>query len=248
MEYFWYTSDNIPKGLGFSHFSNLHLAWLSLFAIVTVICSWHYRRCGEKGRGRFRKIVALLLIADELFKLIPMLVMGTFRATYLPFHLCSINIFVIAVHAWKPSRLLDNFLYTVCIPGALAALLFPSWTKLPVANFMCIHSFTVHILLVLYPVVLTVNGDIRPRLKDLPKSMLLLAGFAALALVLNLFWDTNFMFLMSAPKGNPLYWFKQQWGSHLLGFPVLIAGIILVLYGPIEFCQRYKKRAISHAH
>lgn len=248
MEHFWYTSDNIPKGLGFSHYSGLHLAWLSIFLIATVICSWCYHRCGENGRSRFRKIVALLLIADELFKLIPMLVMATFRATYLPFHLCSINIFVIAVHAWKPSRLLDNFLYTVCIPGALAALLFPSWTKLPLANFMCIHSFTVHILLVLYPIVLTVNGDIKPRLKDLPKSMLLLAGFAALALVLNLLWDTNFMFLMSAPKGNPLYWFKQQWGSHLLGFPVLITGIILVMYGPIEFCQKYKNRAITHVH
>ncbi len=242
MEYFWHTSDTIPKGLGYSHYSGLHLAWLSVFLMVTVICCWHYRRCGEKGRARFRRIVALLLIADELFKLIPMLIFGTFHVKYLPFQLCSINIFLIAYHAWRPSKLLDNFLYTVCIPGALAALLFPTWTKLPALNFMCIHSFTVHILLAMYPIVLTAAGDIRPDVKWLPKALLLLAGFGAVALVLNHLWDVNFMFLMKATKGNPLYWFQKNWGSHLWGFPVLITGIILVMYGPVEAVRKLKNR------
>lgn len=242
MENFWCTSDNIPSGLGFSHFSGLHLAWLAAFAAVTVAGTLLYRRLGEKGRGIWRKTVALLLIADELFKLIPMLILGNFRVDYLPFQLCSINIFVIAYHAWHPGKLTGNFLYTVCIPGALAALLFPSWTKLPALNYMSIHSFTVHILLVLYPVALTVCGDIKPQLKELPKSLLLLVGFAALALVLNLIWGTNFMFLMEADKGNPLYWFGQNWGSHLLGFPVIIAAVILVLYGPLELYRHLKGR------
>ena len=138
--------------------------------------------------------------------------------------------------------MLDNFLYTVCIPGALAALLFPSWTKLPPANYMVIHSFTVHILLALYPAVLTANREIKPRLKALPGSLVLLVVFAVLALVLNLCWDTNFMFLMKADKGNPLYWFGQNWGSHLLGFPVIIAAVIIVMYAPVELYHRFKTK------
>ena len=135
MEYFWCTSDTIPKGLGFSHYGSLHLTWLAVCVIAVCSCCVIYRRMDARKRGIFRKTTACLLIADELFKLIPMIAQGIFRVSYLPFHLCSINLFVIAWHAWKPNKLLDNFLYTICIPGALAALVFPSWTKLPAWNY-----------------------------------------------------------------------------------------------------------------
>lgn len=241
MDHFWCTSDNIPKGLGFSHFGTLHLVWLAVMLVAVTANCILYRKLGERGKKRWKITVAALLLADELFKLIPMFILGTFRLTYLPFHLCSINLFIISWHAVKPNKLLDNFLYTVCIPGALAALLFPTWTKLPALNYMCIHSFTVHILLVMYPVVLTVCGEIKPRLRELPKSLLLLLAFAVLAYCLNLWWDTNFMFLMSASKGNPLYWFQKNWGDHRLGFPVIIAALIVVLYLPIELYHKVKK-------
>lgn len=245
MEYFWCTSENIPKGLGFSHFGVLHLCWLALMVVLIAGSCLLYRRAGSRGRGIWRKTIALLLIADELFKDIPLWITGTFLVDYLPFQLCSINIFIIAWHAWRPGKMLDNFLYTVCIPGALAAMLFPSWTKLPGWNFMCIHSFTVHILLVMYPVVLFLCGEIRPDIRYLWKSFCLLGAFALVALGLNLIWDTNFMFLMSAAKGNPLYWFGEHWGSHLLGFPVIIAGVVAVLYGPLELWRRWKDRRIA---
>lgn len=243
MEYFWETSDTIPKGLGFSQFSGLHFAWLGTFVVLTVGFCLLYRRWGVKGRERWRRAVALLLAADELFKLIPMIILGRFRAAYLPFHLCSINIFLILWHVRKPNKLLDNFLYTVCIPGAVAALLFPTWTKLPAANYMLIHSFTVHILLAMYPIVLTAGGDIRPQIRQLPRSLCLLGALACVALGLNLLLDTNFMFLMDASKGNPLYWFEKNWGNHLLGFPVLITAVILVMYGPVEAGRKIRKKA-----
>ena len=243
LNYFWETSDTIPSGLGYSHFSGLHLIWLGAFLVLTVASCLVYRRLGEKNRKWWCRIVALLLICDELFKVIPMVVQGYYSVDYLPLHLCSVNILLIAIHAWKPTKLLDNFLYTICIPGALAALLFPTWTKLPAANYMLIHSFTVHILLALYPIVLTVGGDIRPDVKEIPKTLMLLAGLAVVALVVNLIFDTNFMFLMYASKGNPLYWFDQNWGSHLLGYPVLATAVILVMHTPWVLYHRCKKKA-----
>ena len=241
MEYFWYTSDNIPKGLGFSHFDGFHLAWLLAGAAVIFLSCLLYRKLGEKQRGIFRKTAALLLVADELFLVLPMIAMGVFRAAYLPFELCSINLFLIAWHAWKPNRTLGAYLYTVCIPGALAAMLFPSWTKLPALNFVQIHSFTLHILLIAYPVILLAAGELKPRLRDVPRCLGLLVMLAGIALVLNLLWDTNFMFLMRVSKGNPLYIFQEAWGNHLLGFPVLIAAIVTVLYAPIELYHKLKK-------
>ena len=168
---------------------------------------------------------------------------GNYQFSYLPLHLCSINIFVIAYHSFKPNRLLDSILYTVCIPGALAALLFPSWTSLPLGNFMHIHSFTVHILLALYPIVLTCGGDIRPKVQDIPKCVGILMAAALPIYLINLLLGTNFMFLMEADANNPLFIFKQLFGSHIWGFPIIIAGILIVMFTPwYLYDKRLEKR------
>lgn len=232
MTYFLDTVETIPAGVGFSHFDGLHLTWLAAAAAVIIGCCVWYRKMSKQGRARWRKTVALLLIADELFKMAMLAIGSRFLPDYLPLHLCSINIFLIAFHAWKPNQTLDAFLYTVCIPGALAALLFPTWVSLPLRNFMHLHSFTVHILLVLYPIVLTAGGDIEVHPRNIPKCLGLLLGMAVPVYIFNLIFDENFMFLMYAEEGNPLYLFEQMWGSHLWGFPVIIAGVLLVMYLP----------------
>ena len=246
MQYFMDTVETIEPGLGFSHFDGTHLIWLAVFLAAVAGNTIWYRKLGESGRNHWRKTVALLLIADEVFKMAMLLIGGRFLPSYLPLHLCSINIFVIAVHAWKPSKLLSNFLYTICIPGTMAALLFPSWTELPVLNFMHLHSFTVHILLALYPIVLGLNGELKPTVKELPKCVILLAGMAMVALVCDLiFEDANFMFLMYADPGNPLYIFEQLWGSHLWGFLVLVPAVLFVMYFPVELYRYAKKKKHS---
>lgn len=243
MEYFLDVAETIPAGMGFHHFDALHLCWLVLFlAVVVSNCVW-YRKLGEKGKDRWKKTVAVSLLVGEAIKLSLHLIAGNFKWDNLPLHLCGINIFLIAIHAWKPSKLLSNFLYTVCIPGAMAALLFPNWTALPLANAFHIHSSLAHILLVLYPLVLAVSGELKPSLKDMPKCLGLLVLMAIPIYGLNLLLDANFMFLMYADHGNPLYWFGQNWGSHLLGFPVIIAGVMIVMFGPLELWRKlhYKK-------
>lgn len=241
MEFFMDTTETIAEGNGFSHFGWLHLVWIAAFLLITLLsCLW-FRKAGATGRRNWKRTVAALLVLDEIFKQTMLLAGGRFELGYLPIHLCSINIFVIAFHAFKPSRLWDSFLYTVCIPGAIAALLFPTWTKLPFMNFMHLHSFTVHILLALYPIVLAFGGEIKPRARDIPKCLLLLFGMAVPIYIINILIDQNFMFLMYADEGNPLYWFQQNWGNHLLGFPVIIAGILIVMYGPVELYHKFKK-------
>ena len=242
MPYFLDTVDSIVEGVGFAHFGVLHLLWLCLFVVLTAAnCIW-YRRLGEKGRSIWKKTMAVLLITDEIFKDVMLIIGGRFSAGYLPFHLCSINIFAIAFHAVKPGKLLNSFLFTVAIPGAIAALLFPTWTALPLGNFMHLHSFTVHILLAMYPIVLAVAGELNPQVKDIPKCLLFLAGMAVPIYGLNLLLETNFMFLMWADKGNPLYLFEQLWGNHLLGFPVLIAAVLIVMYVPLILFRKFKKK------
>lgn len=244
MESHWLeTTGSIEKGVGFSHYDPLHLGWLAVFLVFTTALSLLYRRADGSRRAALRKGMACAIVADELFKMAVLTIGGNYTVNYIPLHLCSINIFLIARHAWRPGKVLDNFLYLVCIPGALAALLFPSWTKLPLQNLMHIHSFTVHILLCAYPIMLLAGGDIQPDWHTVPKVLGLLGCFAAAALIVNLWLGTNYMYLMEAEKGNPLLWFEQNWGNHLYGFPVLIGAIILVFYCPVTLVQHQRRRA-----
>ena len=242
MQYFLDTTETIPAGVGWAHYDATHFTWLAIAAVTIALNCLLYRRLGEKGKSRWKKTVALLIVADEIFKMAMLTIGGRYTADYLPLHLCSINIFLIAFHAWKPSRTVGGFLYTVCIPGAIAALLFPTWTSLPAGNFMHLHSFTVHILLTMYPMVLALTGETKPQARELPKYLALLAGLGLIALCANLMLDTNFMFLMYAEEGNPLYAFEQMWGSHLLGFPVLITAVLIVMYVPMGIWRKLKKK------
>lgn len=241
MEYFWETVDTIGPGLGWPHFGPFHLAVLAVMAVLAVLLCRGYRGLDADGRRRWRRTVALLLIADELFKDFGLLYGGSFTADYLPLHLCSINIFLIAVHAWRRPKLLDTFLYFICLPAACAALLFPTWNSLPYANFMVFHSFSVHFLLALYPLVLTVCGDMDPQPRTFPRCFALLAAMAVPIWFFNRAFGTNFMFLMRADEGNPLKLF-ERFGSHLLGYPVLLAAVFTVMYLLLRL------RSSTHAH
>ena len=83
-----------------------------------------------------------------------------------------------------------------------------------------------------FTVVLTAGGDIQPKLSAVPKCLMLLIGMAIPTYVINLLLGTNFMFLMYAEPGNPLYWFETTFGAHEIGFPVLIAAVIVVMHAP----------------
>lgn len=231
-QYFFECSDTIVKGVGFSHFDPLHLMWLLAFVLFAGFSCYFYKNATPEKRRKIRFVYAGLLVLDELIKIAGLSAFGNYSVSYLPLHLCSINIILIAIHVFKPTKALDNFLYSICIPAAIVALLFLTWTKLPLLNFMHIHSFTVHILLATYPIMLTFGKDIRPSAKDLPKSLLLLLDLALPIYIVNLLFDTNFMFLMRAGKTNPLYIFEKMWGNHLWGFLVIIPAVLLLMYFP----------------
>ena len=243
MQHFLDTTETIPAGMGFSYFSPFHLCWLGVIAAAIFLLCRLYRRSDAARRQRIRSCLALLTVADELFKDACLLLGGNFDPSYLPLHLCSINIFLVAIHARKPSKLLENFLYAFCVIPAAAALLFPvTWSSLPGANFMVIHSFTVHALLLCYPILLLSAGELRRDWRYFPRCFLLLAGFAIVALGANALFDSNFMFLSKATEGNPLLIFQTLLGCHLWGYPILMVPLFLVLYGPQLLRERKGKR------
>ena len=238
---FFISKDNIPEGVGFSTFDMTHLLWL-LGAFISIAAAvMLYRRLCDNKRKVMRTVVGILVVLCEIVKDIAVAAIGEFDAGYLPFHLCGISILLIGFDLIKQTKTVRNFLYYIGIPGAMLALLFPNWTALPCVNFFHIHSFIVHLLLVMYPVILVTSGEVKPNIRTMPKCVLLLIGLAIPAYILNLIFDTNFMFLMSPETGNPLGLFEKYLGSHLWGFPILLPIVMFIMYLPLFIASKIKK-------
>ena len=227
---FFVTSDHIPDGVGFQTFGLIHILWLLaglVFCVAACVC---YRKLSADKRKLALKVLGVYIVLQEMAKNLVLILLGEFGWGYLPFHLCGINILLIAFDTLKQTKTVRSFLYYFAIPGALLALIFPNWTKMPVWNFFHIHSFTIHILLVLYPLLLLTTNQVSTDLKSALKGVVLLVSMAVPVYGLNLLWGTNFMFLMKPDSGNPLEFFEKLLGSHLWGFPVLLPVVVLVMY------------------
>ena len=239
MENFFYTSDTVPEGLGINHYGIEHLCWLAAAVLFIAGISLLYRKSDSRRRRKIQVVMAILIVLEEVTRDIFLIVTDQFAVSHLPLHLCSVNIILIAVHACKRTKTVDNFLYGICIPGAAAALLFANWLELPVWNYMSIHSFTVHILLVAYPVMMTVGGELQPSVKQLPKCIGLVFGLAVPIYIFNLIFDTNFMFLMYGEEGTPLvFWFQEHMGTHLPGLAILAAVALTAMYSILFVCRK----------
>ncbi len=220
------TKTNIPEGYGHELFSLTHILTLLFTAALIYAVSRVYRRVDEKSRITIKRVIAFLLIADEILKDGNALLTGQWEWGLLPLHLCSVNIFIILYEAFSDSETAKNYLYAVCIPGAICALIFPSWiTSLPYFGLMSLHSWSVHILLLMYPILLLSGGFIPDWHKFFRARVIIpFAFFLAFDYFFNNAFNTDFFFLRKGGEGNPLSFFES-----ILPDPLYIVFVLVLL-------------------
>ena len=234
MEYFFTLEDKLPAGVGFSHFGGAHIAWLAFAAALIAALCIAYRRAPEDGRTRWRHGLGWAVLVCEALKDINLAAQGNFNRWYLPLHLCGLAVFFTFAHSRRPGKTVGNFLYACCMPGAAFALLTPDWVAFPPLSYHSIVGFTVHALLMTYPIMLVAGGDLRPEAKYLPRCFGILVCCAVPIYLFNRAFGTNYMFLMWPSPGSPLEWFASLLGNpgYLLGYFPMLAVIWLLLYLP----------------
>ena len=231
-----------PDYLCFEHFSPVHLSVTAVFIAIMVAAMFFYKKLDEKSRQKFLYVMSALLIADELWKHVISLATGQWEWGFLPLHLCSINIFVCVINSFRRDKFTSEVLYSVCIPGAVLALLMPTWTNLPYWNFMSLHSNSVHVLLIMYPLLL-IAGGFRPDFRRLPKVFALLLAECVPIFFLNKIIDTNFFFLNGTENNPVLEILSSIFGNefYFIGFTPLLAVVWFFMYLPWFLSERKKK-------
>ena len=99
MNDFWKSYDITHAEFGDDYrcyplYGGIHLTELALSLAFIAGMAWWYRRSSARTRRRILIGVTLLLVLDEAALLLGMELTGQWNWSYLPLHLCSINVFV----------------------------------------------------------------------------------------------------------------------------------------------------------
>lgn len=225
---FWTTGLTAKDLMGdnyhyFNLFDKIHISGLIQFVLICIVSVYLFKKIDKDKQNKCLTILALLIFADELVKYFSTVLTDQWSWTYLPLHLCSINVYMVLLHTIMPDDVTKDFLYCTSIPGALIALLSPSWLALPVFNLMHLHSYTIHVMLVLYPLLL-IAGGYRPNYRNIKRVFIRLLVIATFVYFFNFIFETNFMFLRD-PYENAL----SMVFSNILGDKLYVLGFVVVL-------------------
>lgn len=247
-QYFFTPERDIPAGAGFSLFGPAHLAMLAGSAALIVLAELGFRRLSERGQNRVLSVMAWSMVIMEIGKDFTLAVIGAFSVGYLPLHLCSFAMFVCLFYGAHPQNdACGQILYSVCLPGALCALIFPDWTRFPLLHFQSLHSFLYHTMLVQFSLFPVTSGRVRPGVKQVWKSMVFLMAASLPVYGLNCLLGTNYMFLNRPSKGSPLELLGDlpgRWG-YLGGYALLVLGVLLLMNLPFSVAGRVRRRRRS---
>lgn len=220
--FFTYETE-LPQGVGFSLYAPPHLAALAVIILLCIVCSIAYRKAGQSKQQRISRLLGIAILLLEIVRTVVYSFMGGMSIYELPLHLCGMAVFLCAIHSlWKPDWL-GQVLYSLCLPGAWAALLFPDWVMYPFFSFVSLHSFAAHGLTVLYIILQTASGAIRPRLSAVWKPVLFLCAVVPPVMWFDYRFHANYMFLQLPSAGSPLVFLSNLAGGSHAGYLFLFA-------------------------
>lgn len=224
---------------GFQLFGKEHVAMLAIITALTAVVVVMYMR-HERIRRRLLLGIAFLLPTMEAVKILLLTYWGQMGLGFLPLHLCSLAIYLYPpVAVMKPGKtrtVIGGFCCTVLLPATIAALLFPDWTMYPILGVMSLLSFAWHTLQLMLPLCLLLSGEIRPRFRDLWKSILMLFLFSIPVYLFDRATGYNYWFLLQPVPETPLETLYQAFGEkgYLAALAGLAAAVICATQGVIS--------------
>ena len=232
--------DELPPGSGFIMYHEGHLAWLAASAGLSLLLCLLYRKYGDRRRRRLELLVCWGAVSLDLLKYVYLGVLGKIGPDMLPLHLCGLAVYLSLFNALRPGKIKMEILYSLCMPGAAMALLFPAWTAFPMLSIVTLQNFLIHILLFAYPLMLVTSGRFTPDYKRLVWCLAFLLAVSPPIYLFNRAYGTNYMFLNIPSRGSPLELFASWWGNpgYLFGVLLMIIAVWVILYLPFALRQR----------
>lgn len=228
---------------GFIPFDALHWRWLIGISMAIIILTLLYVRMSSSGRMQIKRLLAYSILIGEIVKLIVLALQGKSLLYYLPIHLCGFAIVLLMLHVYRPTALVKEILFSLTLPGAFIALLFPGWNDEQVMSFIHIHSFIYHGIITAYPIMLLASGELRPNYKNLWKVSIVLLLIIPVVYFFNASSGTNYMFLNRPIANSPLMLIYNTFGKqgYIAGLVMVAVVIWLLQYSLYAVASRIKQ-------
>ncbi|MDO5549513.1 MAG: YwaF family protein [Eubacteriales bacterium] len=240
---FFLFQTELPPDVGFRLFGRFHLALLLLLGLLSC-CTRYARAWSSSTQTAFSHTLTGIMALSELVRLSVLAVTGNLTVSVLPLHLCSLAVWLCVIYARCPIGWIGQTLYTLCLPGALSALLFPDWTFYPPWNYFCLHGFFIHAATVLWVLVQLQTGRIRPTWKAVYQPIAFLGALVPFLLWFNRKFHTNYLFVCNASPGSPLVLLGAFPLGYLCGYLLLLLCLILVMLSVWSLSHLRKKPRI----
>ena len=246
---YFFTISGLPDGAGFRMFGPGHLLWLAAVAAAAVFCTVKYRNLSAAGRKKMQLVFCWSMVELDLFKDVYFMITGVFSWEFLPLHLCGMAIYISLFNVYRPGRVKRELLYSLCMPGAAVALIFPAWTSYPLWNVATLQCFLIHALLFIYPILLLSSGEIHPEARNLPLCLLFLLAVCPPVYGINRLLGTDFMFINYPLPAQPFLLFVRWFGNpgYIFGMLLMLLTVWGMLYLPLALIRRSRSRRRSNS-
>lgn len=197
---FFAFETELSKNSGFSLFGGCHAAWLLGMSAVGIFFVKWYCKSSIRKRNRIKHTMAVVMPAMALYRDGILFITGHFGKGFLPLHLCGMALWMAPLYIATKKRFIGVIYVLLCVPGAMGALLFPDWNMYPVWNYMHIHAFLSHGILVIFGMALLISGELLPEWREVYEPIVFGITGAICVYRLNESLHTNYWFLNVPPK------------------------------------------------
>jgi hypothetical integral membrane protein (TIGR02206 family) len=240
--FFTYETE-LPAAVGFPWYGVGHWGWLVAILIFCCLALVGGKKLSYKRQKIALRALSLCSSAVIVGMECYFAAVGYLSVKELPLHLCAMAPFLTALHAYTDWDWLSQVVYALCLPGAVAALLFPGWSNYPLWSFMGIEGFLSHGLILTYCLCALGWGRLRPRLTALWKVWVFLALVVPPIYWLDTRYDCNYWFVTWPAAGSPLE-ALARFGSpgYLVAYGLLALGIMVLMELPFGYSDWKKAR------
>lgn len=241
-EFFTYETT-LQRGIGFGMFRVGHFIWLAvIFAGIYLVMRW-YRRADKRTQRKIEIVTAASMSVWIVIRVIYIAVLHENFLYELPLHLCSMAGILCGIHCITQWEWLGQVLYSLCLPGAVLALLFPNWNFYPAIHFLTMEAFLFHMGIVLYVCMMLQSHGIVPDIRKLWKVIVFMIVVVVPIYFFDKRFNVNYMFVNRPSAGSPLVWLAGWMGDpgYLVGYAILM--ILCVVLMDLGYLCHVRMRA-----
>ena len=236
------------KACGLFSLEHFFLLFATLVCVAIAL-----KKTVHKSKNEVYKIIKKLTIAVWILEIVKILyTVGYLKLTdvkeWLPLYYCSLLLYASFLSSFTKGtfkRMGDVFLATGSLVGGIVFILLPttSLPKYPAFHFISIHSFFFHGVMVYLTILINKTHYIELEKQDVMYFASLVGIICLLALVVNLEFNSNLMFISENFPHTPIEIIYKLTGRYFT--PLMILGQMFLpffaVYGIIRKIEKKEK-------